>query len=62
MSKKQKYENGVYITDAEGTRYYCCGNTRFKIVEHFAQNGKRHEELLMELVANQVNYAKPTID
>ena len=33
-------DTAIYITDENGVEYYCCGNTKIKITEHFAEVGR----------------------
>ena len=42
-------DTAFYLTDENGIEYYCCGNTKIKITEHFAEDGKSMGELLEDL-------------
>lgn len=46
MHKKQ----GETITTPDGQQYFHIGNTRIKITEHFASNGKQVDAILEELI------------
>ena len=46
-------DTAIYITDENGEEYYCCGNTKIKITEHFAKEGKTMGELLKELMIRE---------
>ena len=37
--------------------YYCCGNTKIKITEHFAEDGKSMGELLEDLIIREAKKA-----
>ena len=43
----------MYVTDEDGVKYYCCGNTKIKITEHFAKDGKTMGELLEEFMIRE---------
>ena len=43
----------IYMTDEDGIEYYCCGNTKIKITEHFAEEGKTMGELLEDLIIRE---------
>ncbi len=45
-----------YAIELDGTEYYYCGNTRIKVSEHFADNGKT----MNELIENTVRYVGKT--
>ena len=46
-------DTAIYIIDENGVEYYCCGNTKIKITEHFAEEGKTMGELLEELIIRE---------
>ena len=46
-------DTAIYITDENGVEYYCCGNTKIKITEHFAEEGKTMGELLEDLIIRE---------
>lgn len=46
-------DTAIYITDENGIEYYCCGNTKIKITEHFAEEGKTMDELLEEFIIRE---------
>ncbi len=46
-------DTAIYITDENGVEYYCCGNTKIKITEHFAEEGKTMGELLEEMIIRE---------
>lgn len=39
-----------YVTMPDGTKYFYCGNTRIKVSEHFAANGKPMDKLIENVV------------
>ena len=39
-----------YVTEPDGTKYFYCGNTRTKVKEFFAPNGKTMDALIEKLV------------
>ena len=50
-------DTAIYIIDEDGVEYYCCGNTKIKITEHFAEEGKTMGELLEELIIREAKKA-----
>ena len=46
-------DTAFYLTDENGIEYYCCGNTKIKITEHFAEEGKSMGELLEDLIIRE---------
>ena len=46
-------DTAIYIIDEDGVEYYCCGNTKIKITEHFAEEGKTMGELLEEFIIRE---------
>ena len=50
-------DTAIYITDENGIEYYCCGNTKIKITEHFADEGKSMGELLEDLILREAKKA-----
>ena len=46
-------DTAIYLTDENGEEYYCCGNTKIKITEHFAKDGKTMGELLEDLIMRE---------
>ena len=46
-------DTAIYIIDEDGVEYYCCGNTKIKITEHFVEEGKTMGELLEELIIRE---------
>ncbi len=46
-------DTAFYLTDENGIEYYCCGNTKIKITEHFAEDGKSMGELLEDLIIRE---------
>ena len=42
-----------YAVEPDGTEYFYCGNTRIKVSEHFATNGKT----ISHLMENVIQYA-----
>ena len=49
----QNGDTAFYLTDENGVEYYCCGNTKIKITEHFAEDGKSMGELLEDLIIRE---------
>ena len=45
-----KENQGFYSVDQTGQTYFCIGNTRIKITEHFLEKGKTMGELIEDLV------------
>ena len=41
------------IIDEAGVEYFCCGNTKVKVTEHFAENGKMIDELMTDLILRE---------
>lgn len=39
-----------YVTMPDGTKYFYCGNTRIKVSEHFASEGKPMDKLIENVV------------
>lgn len=39
-----------YVTEPDGTKYFYCGNTRTKVTEFFATNGKTMDNLIENVV------------
>lgn len=39
-----------YITEPDGTKYFYCGNTRTRVSEFFASNGKTMDRLIENVV------------
>ena len=39
-----------YVTEPDGTKYFYCGNTRTKVTEFFAPNGKTMDALIEKVV------------
>ena len=39
-----------YVTEPDGTKYFYCGNTRTKVTEFFASNGKTMDALIEKVV------------
>lgn len=39
-----------FVIDQNGAKYFTFGNTRIKVVEYFAEQGKQLSQLLVELV------------
>ena len=50
-------DTAIYITDENGVEYYCCGSTKIKITEHFAEEGKTIDELLEEFIIREAKKA-----
>ena len=50
-------DTAFYLTDENGEEYYCCGNTKIKITEHFAEEGKTMGELLEDLIIREAKKA-----
>ena len=50
-------DTAFYLTDENGVEYYCCGNTKIKITEHFAEGGKTMGELLEDLIIREAKKA-----
>ena len=46
-------DTAFYLTDESGVEYYCCGNTKIKITEHFSEDGKCMGELLEDLIIRE---------
>jgi len=42
-----------FVADQNGEKYFIFGNTRVKVVEHFAEQEKTLSQLLVELVLQQ---------
>ncbi len=49
--------NGIEI-DQNGTKCFTFGNTRIRVVEHFAEHGKQLSQLLAELVLQEARNSK----
>ena len=45
------------LTDENGIEYDCCGNTKIKITEHFAEDGKSMGELLEDRIIREAKKA-----
>ncbi len=43
-----------FVIDQDGAKCFTFGNTRIKVVEHFAEQGKTLSQLLAELVLQKV--------
>lgn len=39
-----------YVTESDGTKYFYCGNTRTRVSEFFAPNGKTMDRLIENVV------------
>lgn len=50
MSKEQSQSTGYFHTEEDGTRYFIHGNTKIKVVEHFAAKGKTFREIMIDLL------------
>ena len=50
-------DTAFYLTDENGEEYYCCGNTKIKITERFAEEGKTMGELLEDLIFREAKKA-----
>ena len=46
-------KQGETITTPDGQQYFHIGNTRIKITEHFASNGKQVDAILEELILSK---------
>ena len=46
-------KQGEIITTPDGQQYFQIGNTRIKITEHFASNGKQVDAILEELILSK---------
>ena len=46
-------KQGETITTPDGQQYVHIGNTRIKITEHFASNGKQVDAILEELILSK---------
>ena len=44
-----------YGAELDGTTYFYCGNTRIKVTEHFAGNGKPMESLIEDVIRFSAN-------
>ena len=44
-----------YIKEPDGTLYFYCGNTKIKMTEHFAENGKSVGTLLEDVIQYSAN-------
>ena len=47
---KEKSTPTYYAIDFDGTLYFCHGNTRIKVIEHFNDNGKPISSLVEDVV------------
>lgn len=54
MKKEQSQNTGYFHTEDDGTRYFIHGNTKIKVVEHFAAKGKTFREIMMDLICKKV--------
>lgn len=43
----------VYVIEPDGALYFYCGNTKIKVTEHFAEEGKTMGELLEEYIIRE---------
>lgn len=46
-----------YVTELDGSLYFYCGNTRIKVTEHFADNGKQLDTLIEDVISYAGNTA-----
>ena len=44
-----------YVKEPDGTLYFYCGNTKIKMTEHFAENGKPVGTLLEDVIQYSAN-------
>lgn len=44
-----------YVKESDGTLYFYCGNTKIKMTEHFAENGKSVATLLEDVIQYSAN-------
>lgn len=44
-----------YVKEPDGTLYFYCGNTKIKMTEHFAENGKSVGTLLEDVIQYSAN-------
>ena len=44
-----------YGTELDGTTYFYCGNTRIKVTEHFADDGRPMESLIEDVIRFSAN-------
>ena len=42
-----------YANDEDGVEYFYCCNTRTRIIEHFAEDGKTIDELMEDLIMRE---------
>ena len=54
-------DKAIYIIDENGVEYYCCGNTKIKITEHFAEEGKTMGQLLEEFIIREAKKSSQRI-
>ena len=45
-----KDKQGFYSVDQTGQTYFCVGDTRIKVTEHFPQTGKTVVELMGDMI------------
>ena len=54
---KTSTANAVPDSSTTVTAYVTCGKTRVRVTEHFQPDGKRLEDLLMDLTVSQLRQA-----
>lgn len=60
--QKPTLENtSFYVTEPDGTTYFYCGNTRIKVSEHFADEGKPIDTLIEDVIQYAAGYGKPEL-
>lgn len=42
-----------YANDEDGVEYFYCGNSRTRIIEHFAEDGKTLDELMEDMILRE---------
>ena len=57
-SENNTNNSGTMLTAADGTQYFVMGKIRIKVSEHFAQDGKPLDSLLMIYLYQRVLYKR----
>ncbi len=50
-----------YAVDVDETTFYYCGNTRIKVTEHFAENGKTMTSLIESVIRHIAGQIPKTV-
>lgn len=51
---ENKKQDGITITDTDGTQYYIFGKSRIKITERFSDKGKSINDLISDLIQAKI--------